>query len=120
MKVLIVDNANDAKDVLGKMLIEEGYECIFAENSREVIDRVYAELPDIIILDARNKITVFSHDKNNTLSKLTDFIIDDSQLVFIKTADMNHDQYDDIIVGYTHDLKLTIYFNLYCQFIFYF
>ena len=66
---------------------------------------------DIIILDARNKITVFSHDKNNTLSKLTDFIIDDSQLVFIKTADMNHDQYDDIIVGYTHDLKLTIYFN---------
>ena len=24
---------------------------------------------------------------------------------------MNHDQYDDIIVGYTHDLKLTIYFN---------
>ena len=53
MKVLIADNANDAKDVLGKMLLEEGYECIFVENSSEVIDRVYAELPDIIILDAK-------------------------------------------------------------------
>ncbi|WP_333652090.1 diguanylate cyclase [Dissulfurispira sp.] len=68
MKVLIADNANDAKDVLGKMLLEEGYECIFVENSSEVIDRVYAELPDIIILDAKlskpHSLEILSHLKS--------------------------------------------------------
>lgn len=53
MKVLIADSANDSKNVLGKMLFDEGYECVFVENSSEVVDRVYAEHPDIIILDAK-------------------------------------------------------------------
>jgi diguanylate cyclase (GGDEF)-like protein len=53
MKVLIADNGEDTKSVLGKILLDEGYECIFVENSSEVIDRVYTELPDIIILDLK-------------------------------------------------------------------
>lgn len=50
MKVLIADNGEDSKNVLGKILLDEGYECIFVENSREVVDRIYAELPDVIVL----------------------------------------------------------------------
>lgn len=53
MKILIADNTNDTKNVLGKILLDGGYECVFVENSSEVIDMVYAELPDIIILDAK-------------------------------------------------------------------
>lgn len=53
MKVLIADNANDTKDVLGKILLDEGHECVFVENSSEVIDRVYAELPDIVIVGTK-------------------------------------------------------------------
>jgi diguanylate cyclase (GGDEF)-like protein len=53
MKVLIADNREDTKSVLGEILLDEGYECVFVKNSSEVIDRVYTELPDIIILDMR-------------------------------------------------------------------
>jgi diguanylate cyclase (GGDEF)-like protein len=53
MKVLIADNAEETKEVLGRILSDEGYECIFVEKGSEVIDRVYIDLPDIIILDIR-------------------------------------------------------------------
>lgn len=53
MKVLIADSSEESKTVLGKILFDEGYECTFVEKSDEVIEKIYSELPDIIILDIR-------------------------------------------------------------------
>lgn len=55
MKILIADNTKDTEDVLGKILYNEGYECVFIKDGSKVIDEVYNKLPDIIILDARLK-----------------------------------------------------------------
>jgi diguanylate cyclase (GGDEF)-like protein len=53
MKILIADRALDAKEVLGTILQEEGYQCLFVKNSCEIIDKIYQELPQVIILDNR-------------------------------------------------------------------
>lgn len=53
MKILIADTAGDTKRVLKKIFGDEGYECVFIENSKEIIDKVYSDLPDIIILDIK-------------------------------------------------------------------
>jgi two-component system cell cycle response regulator len=52
MKVLIAENAQDAHEICG-ILSGEGYECVFVEKSGEFIDRVYTELPNLIILGIR-------------------------------------------------------------------
>ncbi len=52
MKVLIAKNAQDAKEICN-ILKDEGYECAIVEKSLEIIDRVYTELPNLIILDLR-------------------------------------------------------------------
>jgi diguanylate cyclase (GGDEF)-like protein len=54
MKILISDKAKDAREVLGTILQEQGYECFFVDNGSEIIDKVYQELPNIVILDDRN------------------------------------------------------------------
>lgn len=52
MKVLIAENAEDAKEICN-ILKDDGYECAFVEKSCEIIDRVYTELPNLIILGLR-------------------------------------------------------------------
>lgn len=52
MKVLIAENAQDAKEIC-TILKNEGYECAIVEKSREIIDKVYTELPNLIILSLR-------------------------------------------------------------------
>lgn len=51
MKILIAGSSDDLKDILGNILLQEGYDCVFVKESREIIDRVYIEHPDVIILD---------------------------------------------------------------------
>ncbi len=53
MKVLIAESGEESKTVLGKILFDEGYECAFVKKSDEVIEKIYSELPDVIILDIR-------------------------------------------------------------------
>jgi two-component system cell cycle response regulator len=54
MKILIADKAQDAREILGTILEEQEYQCFFADKECDLIDKVYQELPDIIILDDRN------------------------------------------------------------------
>ncbi|MBI5212680.1 MAG: response regulator, partial [Nitrospirae bacterium] len=53
MKVLIADNAEDTKHVLEEILLDKGYECVFIENNADIVEKVYTEVPDIIILDTK-------------------------------------------------------------------
>ncbi|HAK88781.1 MAG TPA: diguanylate cyclase response regulator [Nitrospiraceae bacterium] len=53
MKVLIADNAEDTKSVLGGILLGKDYECVFVENNADIIEKVYTEVPDIVILDTK-------------------------------------------------------------------
>lgn len=53
MKVLIADNAEDTKHVLGGILLGKGYECVFVENNADIVEKVYTAIPDIIILDTK-------------------------------------------------------------------
>ncbi len=50
MKVLIADTSDDTKNVLGKILQNQGYECCFIENTDDIIEKVYHEFPDIVFL----------------------------------------------------------------------
>lgn len=54
IKVLVADSTEDGRNVLEKILTDSGYECVFSENSEEIIDRVYIEHPDIIIFDLKS------------------------------------------------------------------
>lgn len=53
MKILIAEKAKDARAVLGPILQEQGYQCFFVDDDSKIIDEVYKELPNIIILDTR-------------------------------------------------------------------
>jgi diguanylate cyclase (GGDEF)-like protein len=53
MKILIAARTTDDAEALGKILHEEGYECQFVGNGPEIIDKVYQEPPDAIILDTK-------------------------------------------------------------------
>ncbi len=50
MKVLIADTAVETKQILGKMLTDEGYECCFVEEGGDVLGKVYSESPDVLFL----------------------------------------------------------------------
>lgn len=51
MKILIADRTHNAKDVLAPILQEQGYQCSFVDNSSEIIDRIYQELPNVVIIN---------------------------------------------------------------------
>ncbi|BCB96673.1 diguanylate cyclase response regulator [Dissulfurispira thermophila] len=51
MKVLIAGSTDDVEDIMSSILLEEGYDCVFVKDSKEVIDNIYVEQPDVIILD---------------------------------------------------------------------
>ena len=50
-KILIVDDEPDILEVLGKRLIDAGYQVIKAQNGEEAIEKAKSELPNLIILD---------------------------------------------------------------------
>lgn len=54
MKVLIADNAEDTRSVLGGILLGKDYDCVFTANTGDIIERVYSASPDIIILDTKH------------------------------------------------------------------
>ncbi len=52
-RILIVEDADDLRAIMGELLEEEGYEVIGAENGREALDRLASTepLPRLILLD---------------------------------------------------------------------
>ncbi|MCI0468852.1 MAG: diguanylate cyclase [Nitrospirae bacterium] len=50
VNILIAEASEEAKKVLSDILQNEGYRCLFAEGRGEIIDKIYAEEPDVIIL----------------------------------------------------------------------
>ncbi len=50
-KVLIVDDEQDVLNVLGKRLIESGFQVLKASSGAEGIEKARAERPNLIILD---------------------------------------------------------------------
>ena len=53
VKALVVDDDTDLLDVMTYALRREGYDVIGAADGLQALDRVRADLPDIVILDAR-------------------------------------------------------------------
>ncbi|MDF2430569.1 MAG: hypothetical protein JWP44_200 [Mucilaginibacter sp.] len=52
-KILIVDDNVLMIEVMSYILINNGYEVIAASNGTEIFDRIKANRPDLVILDAR-------------------------------------------------------------------
>src|SRR5207302_8106231 len=50
-KVLVVDDERDVVELVKFLLERDGHQVIEAYNGREALERAYAELPDLIILD---------------------------------------------------------------------
>ncbi len=53
MKILIASEAADVRKTLGKILQAQEHECVFADRCGGIIDRVYQELPDVVVLDTQ-------------------------------------------------------------------
>jgi DNA-binding response OmpR family regulator len=51
-KILVVDDENDIRLLISRVLTEKGYNVVTAGRGLEAIKRVQTELPDMIILDA--------------------------------------------------------------------
>ena len=50
-KILVVDDDPDTVEVIRMTLESAGYEVVSASNSRQGLERVVSEKPDLIILD---------------------------------------------------------------------
>jgi len=50
-RVLVVDDERDVVELVKFLLERDGHKVIEAFNGREALERAYAELPDLIILD---------------------------------------------------------------------
>ncbi len=50
-KLLIVEDNDDAREMLATLLSMEGYDVITAEDGREGLDRAVVEQPDLIVTD---------------------------------------------------------------------
>lgn len=50
-KILIADDEPDILTLVSLILKPEGYETIFAETGLEAIEKIYKEMPDLVILD---------------------------------------------------------------------
>lgn len=54
VKILIVDDLQDMRSTLTKILRNEGYETVTANNGLNAIEIVRKEIPDVVVMD--NKI----------------------------------------------------------------
>jgi DNA-binding response OmpR family regulator len=52
-KILLVDDAEEIRDLLGGFLEEQGYQVVLASDGNEALDLVESENPQIIILDLK-------------------------------------------------------------------
>jgi CheY-like chemotaxis protein len=50
-RVLVVDDERDVVELVKFLLERDGHQVIEAYNGREALEKAYAELPDLIILD---------------------------------------------------------------------
>jgi len=50
-KILVVDDEREIRDLLGRFLMEEGYEVKLASNGKEALDLAEKESPQVILLD---------------------------------------------------------------------
>lgn len=50
-KILLVEDNEDNRDMLARRLQRKEYEVILAVNGQDGIDKVYSEMPDIILMD---------------------------------------------------------------------
>ena len=51
IKILVVDDERDIRELLVDELTDSGYETIEAANGAEALERVYSDSPDIVLLD---------------------------------------------------------------------
>jgi len=52
-KILIVDDEEIVVDALEGLLLDEGYDVVTASDGDEAIEKIQAERPDLIVLDAQ-------------------------------------------------------------------
>ena len=52
-KILLVDDAEEIRDLLGGFLEEQGYQVVLASDGNEALDLVESENPQVIILDLK-------------------------------------------------------------------
>ncbi len=50
-KIMIVDDTASARDMLARLLQREGYQTVTANNGKEALDALSADLPNLILLD---------------------------------------------------------------------
>ena len=50
-RILIVDDDQDAREILNRLLASEGYECLTADGGERCLEIVRAEPVDVILLD---------------------------------------------------------------------
>ena len=49
--VLLVDDSQDEREMYTKQLVDTGYRVQVAENGEDALQRVAAEVPDVVIMD---------------------------------------------------------------------
>lgn len=52
-KILIVEDSRELREILGTVLAARGWSPVLAESSRNALDKLERELPEIILMDMR-------------------------------------------------------------------
>jgi len=50
-KILLVEDEEMNRDMLGRRLVRKGYEVVIAVDGEQAITKAHAELPDVILMD---------------------------------------------------------------------
>lgn len=50
-KIMIVDDSSFMRDMIDKIVKEEGYEVVQAADGKDMLDKYAAEKPDVVIMD---------------------------------------------------------------------
>ncbi|NQU19215.1 response regulator, partial [bacterium] len=52
-KILIVDDQQNVRTTLSKILVKKGYDVVEAASGKEALEKVHTERPDLVLLDTR-------------------------------------------------------------------
>jgi len=50
-KILVVDDEKVIREIIARMLVNEGYDVYEAQDGKEALDKIYDVSPDMVILD---------------------------------------------------------------------
>lgn len=102
VKALVVDDVEENRDILHKLLLAVGVEVILAENGKQAVEFVREQVPDIIFMDIRMPIM---NGVEATKQIIKEFGKDRIKIITVTASALKHEQEEFLEVGFHHFIQ---------------